>query len=68
LGVFLAFAAHFAMVEISDGIGMQIVVSALGIVVMVATAALITWYKKVEERTHGPRKAAPNADLAGGEA
>jgi hypothetical protein len=56
------------MVEISDGIGMQIVVSALGIVAMVATAALITWYKKVEERTHGPRKAAPNADLAGGEA
>jgi len=68
LGVFLAFAAHFAMVEISDGLSMQILVSVLGIVAMVATAALITWYKKVEERTHGPRKAPPNADLAGGEA
>jgi hypothetical protein len=67
-GVFLAFAAHFAMVEISDRIGMQILVSVLGIVAMVATAALITWYKKLEERTHGPRKPSPNADLAGGEA
>jgi len=67
LGVFLSFAAHFAMVEISDGIAMQVLVSALGIVIMVATAALITWYKNVEGRTHGPRQT-PNADLAGGEA
>jgi hypothetical protein len=68
LGVFLAFAGHFAMVEISDGLWMQILVSALGIVVMVATAALITWYKNVEGRTQGPRQTTPNADLAGGEA
>jgi hypothetical protein len=67
-GVFLAFAGHFAMVEISDGIGMQILVSALGIVAMVATAALLTWYKDVEGRTQGPRQKPPNADLAGGEA
>jgi hypothetical protein len=67
-GVFLAFAGHFAMVEISDGIGMQILVSALGIVAMVATAAMLTWYKDVEGRTQGPRQKPPNADLAGGEA
>jgi hypothetical protein len=67
LGVFLAFAGHFAMVEISDGVGMQVLVSALGIIAMVATAALVTWYKKVEGRTSGPRPK-PNADLAGGEA
>ena len=67
LGVFLSFAGHFAMVEISDGIAMQILVSALGIAAMVATAALITWYKNVEGRK-APRQATPNADLAGGEA
>jgi hypothetical protein len=68
MGVFLAFAGHFAMVELSDGIGMQIMVSAVGIVAMVAVAALITWYKNVEARKHGPRQAPVNADLAGGEA
>jgi hypothetical protein len=68
LGVFLAFAGHFAMVELSDGIGMQILVSAIGIVAMVGVAALITWYKNVETRRHGPRQTPPNADLAGGEA
>ncbi|HLH88991.1 MAG TPA: OpgC domain-containing protein [Xanthobacteraceae bacterium] len=68
LGVFLAFAGHFAMVELSDGIGMQILVSALGIISMVAVAWLITWYKNVETKRHGPRQTPPNADLAGGEA
>src|SRR6202035_2634653 len=67
LGVFLAFAGHFAMVEISDGLGMQVLVSLLGIVAMVALAAMISWYKNVETRKHGPRPP-PNADLAGGEA
>lgn len=67
LGVFLSFAGHFAMVEISDGIGMQVLVSALGILAMVATAGMIKWYKDVEGRKHGPRRAPPNADLAGGE-
>jgi hypothetical protein len=67
LGVFLSFVGHFAMVEISDGLAMQVVVSALGIVAMVATAALISWYKNIEGRK-SPRQATPNADLAGGEA
>jgi len=67
LGVFLSFVGHFAMVEISDGIAMQVAVSALGIVAMVATAALISWYRNIEGRKT-PRQATPNADLAGGEA
>jgi hypothetical protein len=50
LGVFLAFAAHFAKVEISPGIPMQIVVSVLGILVMVAVAWLLTWYKGATAR------------------
>ena len=69
LGVFLSFAAHFAMVEVSAGIWMQIVVSALGILIMFAAAGVLTWYKRVEGRSpgSGPKKT-PNADLAGGEA
>jgi hypothetical protein len=66
LGVFLAFAGHFALTEVSDGIGMQVLVSALGIAIMVATAAVIAWYKKVEGRSSGPRPRPPDATLAGG--
>jgi hypothetical protein len=48
---------------------MQVLVSALGILIMVAVAALLTWYKKTEGRSSGSRpKRAPDADLAGGEA
>jgi hypothetical protein len=63
LGVFLAFAAHFAMIEIWDGVGMQIVVSALGIIIMIAAASLLSWYKRLE-RGSGSR---PSRELAGGE-
>src|SRR5262249_38290938 len=38
LGVFLAFAGHFAMVEISGTVWMQILISVLGILIMIATA------------------------------
>jgi hypothetical protein len=64
LGVFLSFAAHFAMVQIDPGVGMQIGLSLLGIAVMVATAALISWYKRIEGRS--PRSRPPDATLAGG--
>jgi hypothetical protein len=68
LGVFLAFAAHFAKVEISSGIAMQVVVSFTGIAIMIAAAWLIAWYKKVEIRKPAARPKSPDADLAGGEA
>jgi hypothetical protein len=64
LGVFLSFAAHFAMVELDQGIGMQIVLSILGIALMVATAALISWYKSMEGQR--PRSGPPGATLVGG--
>jgi hypothetical protein len=67
LGVFLAFAAHFALEEVSARVFVQIAVSILGIVAMVATASLIAWYKKIEGRSPGSRPPA-DADLAGGEA
>jgi hypothetical protein len=65
LGVFLSFAAHFAMIEIDPGVGMQVALSVLGIAVMVATAALISWYKTVEGRSPRSRSGPPDA-LAGG--
>ena len=69
LGVFLSFAAHFAMVEVSGAVWMQFVLSALGIIIMVAVAGLLTWYKRAEGRSPGSHpKKTPDADLAGGEA
>ena len=71
LGVFLSFAGHFAMVEISSALWVQILVSLLGILIMIAAAALITWYKSVEGRSPGSPGSRPkqrDADLAGGEA
>jgi hypothetical protein len=68
LGVFLAFAGHFIFIEVSDRIAVQILVSALGIAVMIAAAALISWYKRIEGRSPDARPKPPDADLAGGEA
>jgi hypothetical protein len=50
LGVFLAFAAHFAKVEISPGVPMQILVSVLGILIMIAVAWFLSWYKDATAR------------------
>jgi hypothetical protein len=66
LGVFLAFAGHFALVEISGAFWMQVVISLFGIIAMIATAALIKWYKDLEARSPGQRPKAADADLAGG--
>jgi hypothetical protein len=65
LGVFLAFAGHFVMVEFYRGVAMQILVSIVGILVMIATAAMFSWYKSME-RGAGPPKRPPEAALAGG--
>jgi hypothetical protein len=68
LGVFLSFAGHFALVEISGAFWVQVAISLSGIAAMIATAALLTWYKNVEGRSPGQRSKSPDADLAGGEA
>ena len=41
LGVLLAFASHIALLDISDGIAMQIALSLGGIVAMIVTATLL---------------------------
>ena len=68
LGVFLAFAGHFALVEVSRSVAMQILISTLGIVAMIAVAWLISWYNDIEGRGSGRRPKLSDADLAGGEA
>ena len=54
LGVFLAFAAHFVMVQFYGGILAQIVLSIAGIAIMIGVAALLSWYKTVESRGGTP--------------
>jgi hypothetical protein len=66
LGIFLSFAGHFVFNEVSDRVYMHVLVSALGIALMFATAALISWYKQIEGRSPGSRSKPPDADLAGG--
>jgi hypothetical protein len=68
LGVFLSFLGHFTTVEISNSIPMQILISAVGILIMIAVAWLISWYKDIEGRGPGARSKPSAADLAGGEA
>jgi hypothetical protein len=69
LGVFLAFAGQFVIAESSGGPLLQTGISVLGIIVMIATANLVSWYKAIEGRG-GPvaRVKSRDADLAGGEA
>jgi len=68
LGVFLAFAGQFIISEYSGGPLIQIAISITGIIIMIATANLISWYKVIEGRSPGSRVKQPDADLAGGEA
>ncbi len=66
-GIFLSFVGHFIIVEISGGIPMQILVSLLGVSIMCAMAALITWYEQMEKRCGGRARQPPDADIAGGD-
>ena len=68
LGVFLAFAGQFIISEYSGGPLVQTLISLVGILIMVATASLISWYKNMEGRGPTTRVKPPDADLAGGDA
>jgi hypothetical protein len=68
LGVFLAFAGQFVIAESSGGPVLQTAISLLGIILMVATAYLVSWYKAIEGRSSPSRVKSSDADLAGGEA
>lgn len=68
LGVFLAFAGHFILAEVSSGgAGIHFVVSICGIVIMSAAAWVLSWYKRVAAKGGTDAKSADaDADLAGG--
>jgi hypothetical protein len=68
LGVFLAFAGQFVISEWSGGPLIQVAISLIWILIMVAVASLISWYKVIEGRHPSSRVKSPDADLAGGEA
>jgi hypothetical protein len=66
LGVFLAFAGHFVLAEISGGAALHALVSICGILIMWGTAWVISWYKHAADKNASRKVAAGNADLAGG--
>jgi hypothetical protein len=69
LGVFLAFAGHFVLAEISGGAVLHAVVSVCGILIMWAMASVISWYKHSADKGASKTKSTGgNADLVGGSA
>jgi hypothetical protein len=58
-GVFLAFAAHFVLVEISGAIWMQILVSVLGITAL----SMLAWYRSWSKRIDKPMARATPAPI-----
>ena len=67
LGVFLAFAGHFVLAEISGGAALHALISICGILIMYATAWVISWYKHSADKGASKTKSTGgNADLAGG--
>ncbi|MGA8902882.1 OpgC domain-containing protein [Bradyrhizobium sp.] len=66
LGVFLAFAGHFILAELSGGTGLHFVISISGILIMSAAAWLFSWYKHSADKSGRAKATGGNADLAGG--
>jgi hypothetical protein len=67
LGVFLAFAGHFLLAEISGGAAMHFVISISGILIMSGMAWVISWYKHSADKSASRTKSTGgNADMAGG--
>jgi len=65
--VFLAFAGHFLLAEISGGAGMHFIISISGILIMSAVAWVISWYKHSADKGASRTKSTGgNADMAGG--
>jgi hypothetical protein len=67
LGVFLAFAGHFVLAEINGGAALHFFISVSGILIMCATAWVISWYKHSADKSASRTKGTSgNADMAGG--
>ena len=66
LGVFLAFAGHFALAELGGGAVLHFTISVAGIVIMSGMAWVISWYKHSADKNARTKGVAGNADMAGG--
>jgi hypothetical protein len=66
LGVFLAFAGHFVLAEVSGGALVHFLISVAGILIMSGMAWVISWYKHSADKSAKTKGAGGNADLAGG--
>ena len=60
LGVALAFAGYFMLMEISAGIGLHFLVGISGILIMSAVAWLFTWYKRVADKAANAQPISPS--------
>jgi hypothetical protein len=66
LGVFLAFAGYFVLVELDGGIGLHLLVALVGILMMCAVAWVNSWYKRTDDKTARIGGTGGNADIVGG--
>jgi hypothetical protein len=66
LGVFLAFAGHFVLAEVSGGALVHFLTSVAGILIMSGMAWVISWYKHSADKNAKTKGTAGNADMAGG--
>jgi len=68
LGLFLAFAGYFVLLENSAGLGLHVLVGIVGILMMSAVAWLNDWYKRSDAKAALWKAAAPvgNGDIVGG--
>ena len=68
LGVFLAFAGHFVLTEISrNSATLHFIVSISGILIMSGVAWIISWYKHNADKSASRKKGTVgSADMAGG--
>jgi hypothetical protein len=67
LGVFLAFAGHFVLAEVSGGAVTHALVSLAGILIMWGVAWVISWYKhSADKDASKTKRTGGNADMAGG--
>jgi hypothetical protein len=62
-GILLSVLAHFVLTELYHGLLMQLLVTAGGIAVMIATAMLLDWYKTIDrsQKAASPRPATVSA-------
>lgn len=48
VGILLSVLGHFVLTELASGIAMELLINGIGFCLMVATAALVEWYRMVD--------------------